>query len=279
MYLADLDPFLRFASPLRYTLNAGTAAVTDCRLFYITDGSASLQISGETYSLIPGSLFYCCGGSRYAIRATAGFSLLVLDFDLDRTHADLTLPLPICRDPSKWAEIPIHFTPVEDSAFLGSHLFLAAAAAHRAQIDAIIAEFSSADPLGKIVSAAMLKALLLQLHRGIEKTQPSKVVLVRKYIEAHFSEPLTNRDLASLAGYHEYYLNRVFRAHTGVSLHEYLLQLRLRKARVLLLDPEIPLASVAEQCGFGSYPHFSGYFRQACGCSPGKYRQLHTSSI
>jgi len=279
MRLADLDPFLRFASPLHYTLNAGTAAVTDCRLFYITEGSASLQIGGKIYALLPGSLFYCCGGSRYAIRADAGFSLLVLDFDLDRTHADLTLPLPICRDPAKWAESPIHFTPVEDSTFLNGHLFLADAEVHRAQMDAIIAEFSSADSLGKAVSAALLKALLLQLHRGAEKALPPKVSLVRRYMEAHFSEPLTNRDLAALAGYHEYYLNRVFRAHTGVSLHEYLLQLRLQKARILLLDPEIPLDSVAEQCGFGSYPHFSGYFRQICGCSPGKYRQLHRGGI
>jgi len=279
MYLAELNPFLRFAYPLHFLRKAGAAQVADCRLFYITEGSALLRTGEAAYDLSPGSLFYCCGGSRYTIESDLAFSLLALDFDLDRAHADRVLPIPPCHDSAKWAEMPVHFTDVEDSAFLGSHLFLADAAAYRAQIDAIITEFSSADRLGKAMSTALLKTLLLQLHRGAETALPPKVSLVRKYIEAHFSEPLTNRDLAALAGYHEYYLNRVFRAHTGVSLHEYLLQLRLQKARILLLDPEIPLDSVAEQCGFGSYPHFSGYFRQICGCSPGKYRQLHRGGI
>lgn len=279
MRLAELDPFLRFASPLRFPRKAGAAQVVDCRLFYITEGTALLRTGEAAYDLTPGSLFYCCAGSRYAIESDPVFSLLVLDFDLDCTHADQVLPIPPCREPEKWPGMPVYSTSVEDSPFLNGHLFLPDAAEFRLQVEAIITEFSSVDGLGKAVGASLLKTLLLRLHRATVQRLPPKLAMIRQYMAEHFAEPVTNRDLAALAGYHEYYLNRIFRAHMGVSLHEYLLQLRLQQARSLLLDPAIPLETVAERCGFGSYPHFSGYFRQMCGCSPGKYRQLHRGSI
>ena len=95
--------------------------------------------------------------------------------------------------------------------------------------------------------------------------------MVQKYIHRHYPEHITNQDLAQLAGYHEYYLNRIFRSYTGLNLHEYLIKVRMEQAAYLILNTDLPLTAIAEQVGISSYPHFSGCFKDYFGCAPSQY--------
>jgi len=68
---------------------------------------------------------------------------------------------------------------------------------------------------------------------------------------------------------------RRFRAVTGYTPSRYLTNLRLQKARSLLLDSEIPLQQIAEQCGYRDAFYFSRVFTKEMQMSPSHFRRAH----
>lgn len=281
MLLQELNPHLRFAAALRYEMffNHRTVKVTDCRLFYITEGNARLHIGARQYSLCAGNLFYCCAGSEYTVETTAGFSLISLNFDLSQSHCERILPISPSSDQGTWATLPVYLDQVEDSDFLNSNFLLENAAEFRAELEQIALHFSSGGRFAPQLCSALLKTLLIRLHCPREGSLPPGILPVLHYIEQNYAKPISNEDLAAIAGYHEYHLNRLFRACTGAGLHSYLLSIRLNRAVYLMLNTNTPLQTIAEQVGFGSYPHFSSYFKQRFSCSPAEYRKRHRGSI
>lgn len=280
MTLSELNPFLRFSAQMLYdtSYNGSQVRVSDCRLFSVLDGSGRLSIDGKHYSLSPGCLFYCCAGSCYSIHTHSSMHLLILNFDLSRTHSDQSLPLPPNRDKATWSTMPVYSNPVEGS-FLSSHLFLESSGEVLPLLKQLVDDHAAGGRFADALTSANLKALLTRLHLHTSGQLPPKVVQVQEYIAAHYAEPITNGQLAQLVGYHEYYLNRIFTAATGQSLHGYLLRIRLNRAIWLILNTELELQEVSEQVGFGSYPHFSSAFKAATGFSPAQYRKRLRGSI
>jgi AraC-like DNA-binding protein len=281
MILSELNPFLRFSAQMLYdtSYNGSQVRVSDCRLFSVLDGSGRLSIDGKHYSLSPGCLFYCCAGSCYSIHTHSSMRLLILNFDLSRTHSGQTLPLPPNRARNGWNAMPVYFDAVEGSSFLNSHLFLESSGEVLPLLKQLVDDHAAGGRFADALTSAALKELVTRLHLHTSGQLPPKVVQVQEYIEAHYAQPLTNARLAQLVGYHEYYLNRIFTAATGQSLHSYLLRIRLNRAGWLILNTDLELQTVGEQVGFGSYPHFSGCFKQAYGFSPAQYRKRLRSNI
>ncbi len=87
-------------------------------------------------------------------------------------------------------------------------------------------------------------------------------------------ENLARAAAMSVAGF-----TRKFREATGMSAMEYLLQLRLEKARILLEKGELPLAEVALSCGFCDLNHMIKLFRKKHGVTPGRYRREFERAI
>jgi transcriptional regulator GlxA family with amidase domain len=174
--------------------------------------------------------------------------------------------------------MPVYSDPVEGS-FLSSHLFLESSGEVLPLLKQLVDDHAAGGRFADALTSANLKALLTRLHLHTSGQLPPKVVQVQEYIAAHYAEPLTNGQLAQLVGYHEYYLNRIFTAATGQSLHGYLLRVRLSRAGWLILNTDLELQTISEQVGFGSYPHFSAAFKTATGFSPAQYRKRLRSSI
>ncbi len=279
--LCDLNPFLRYASPTHYKSHNNPVRITDCRIFYVTEGNAELIIKKRHYTLVPNSLFYCCGGSEYNIISPEGFVPICLNFDLTQEHNchRESFPRQQLPRPDAPVRIPIFFDDVEDSSFLNDHFYLEDARRFAHHIQRIQQEFNGNTLYAPELCSSILKELLLELHRVRKTTAPSKIDLIIHYLETHYAEDISNKTLADLAGYHEYHLNRLFLAYTGTNLHNYLLRVRMNRARQLILNTDIALNAIPEKIGFHSYPHFSAYFKQMFGCSPAQYRKRMQESI
>jgi methylphosphotriester-DNA--protein-cysteine methyltransferase len=67
--------------------------------------------------------------------------------------------------------------------------------------------------------------------------------------------------------------NGSFRALTGVTPHQYLIALRLRRAATALRTTSKPVAAIAFELGFGDLSTFNARFRSAFGASPQRFRR------
>ena len=99
------------------------------------------------------------------------------------------------------------------------------------------------------------------------------------YIEANLQDPsLSNTQLAAEAGISEVYLRKLFSRHYHTTPKQYILELRLQKARQLLTQSPATVTETAEQCGFSSLYHFCRIFKEKTGLTPTQYAKRHTLS-
>jgi transcriptional regulator GlxA family with amidase domain len=101
-----------------------------------------------------------------------------------------------------------------------------------------------------------------------------KLLSVIELMERNLEEPMTRADLATSAGLSTRQLERLFRKYLNRSPARYYLELRLHKARLLLVQTNMSVIDVALACGFVSASHFSKCYRDFFGRTPRKERTV-----
>ena len=124
---------------------------------------------------------------------------------------------------------------------------------------------------------SLLTAVLSGICRAASQRKPVRgqadaYLRIAEYVNLHYAEPLDNGTLAERFGYHPKYIAQLFTRHTGTSLHQYLLKVRLRNAIFLLQTTQLPVSEVARRVGFASASYFSEYFRRCTGYPPSAFR-------
>ena len=110
-----------------------------------------------------------------------------------------------------------------------------------------------------------------QMENTVRKTDP--LTMAQQYIENNFCDPaLTRKQIASAVGINQATLGRLFRAQCHMTVNQYVISLRLKKARFLLDNTDLPIAEIAKECGFAYAYYFSRIFKARIGVLPGKYR-------
>ena len=118
----------------------------------------------------------------------------------------------------------------------------------------------------------MLKEYCTMVRAARQTSYSSPIQQAVDLVEARFSGHFTLKDLADELKLSANYLSVRFRQETGKSFSEYLMDVRLTYARQLLARTDLPIASVAEECGIPDNNYFSRVFHQAEGCTPRDYR-------
>jgi len=111
-------------------------------------------------------------------------------------------------------------------------------------------------------------------HRGGGAGQSDRYVRQAvEYIHQHYDRDLKARDIASFVNLHPVYLQRIFRQHMRVSMSEYIMNIRVDKAKMLLGRTDIPIAEIADYVGLNSRQYFSEVFKRCTGQTPAAYRK------
>lgn len=93
------------------------------------------------------------------------------------------------------------------------------------------------------------------------------------YIEHAFGEPCTVEALAKIGGLSRYHFMRLFKAVTGQSANQYVINTRLRAAATRIAETKAPLSEIAYDVGFNDISHFNTRFRAAFDCTPREMRK------
>lgn len=86
---------------------------------------------------------------------------------------------------------------------------------------------------------------------------------------------LTNASLAAKCNMSEVYFRKLFTRHFGVSPKQYIIEMRIQKARQLLTEGAWSVSVISERCGFSNPYHFCRLFKQKTGTTPSEYRKAN----
>lgn len=145
-------------------------------------------------------------------------------------------------------------------------------------------EMETEQPLGELYVASLTHALVTrfvqldstcELHStaGVSALPPRILKRVLEKIEANLDADLTVTNLAQETGYSRGHFLRMFRAATGLTPHQYVLDLRLRRAQDSLKRKDTRIIDVALSCGFSSQSHMTSVFRQRLEMTPAEFRR------
>jgi AraC family transcriptional regulator len=110
-----------------------------------------------------------------------------------------------------------------------------------------------------------------QFSRVGESIQ-AKIQVAIAFVEEHLSERISLHNLADEVGASPFHFARVFKRTTGLTLHQYVVSRRIERARQLLQDGELSIATIAVDTGFASQSHLTEVFRRELGVTPGVYQ-------
>lgn len=102
--------------------------------------------------------------------------------------------------------------------------------------------------------------------------EQSVVNVVKNYLELHYNENISRKDVEALVHLNEDYLNRIYKQSTGYSLMEYIQFYRIMVAKRMLLNSYTSISEIAVQIGYDSPAYFSKIFKKFTGVTPAEYR-------
>ena len=92
-----------------------------------------------------------------------------------------------------------------------------------------------------------------------------------KYLKGHFSEEISLEYMAGKVFLNQAYFSRLFKQYTGVTFTDYLIELRMEKAKELLSQGSYKVYEVSRLVGYKNEKYFFRIFKQYAGCSPSEY--------
>lgn len=103
------------------------------------------------------------------------------------------------------------------------------------------------------------------------------IKLSLKYIQENLSRIDALTEVSELYNLSYVHFSRRFKAALGMTPTEYLINIRIKKAKLLLFDTQLAIKDIAFECGFNNEYYFSNFFKKHCHISPSSYRNISKS--
>ncbi len=274
----------------------------EAEILYFSGGNFRLEINMESFWVDSECLFFINPGELHSIIAESGgrhwedavvFSPGILSFDsYDEAQIRLIRPIQNGRllfprfllpEHPVFAEIRSSFTTIMHS--FGKSFSEDVSQADNAGFDYNIC-FDNSAITDDLTSQLYIKASLLRILAGLsahrlllptEKSADKRVESIKtvlSYIKDNYKEKIHISDLAGQVNLNQQYFCRFFKKAIGRSPMSYLNDYRIRQARRLLEETDLPVTEVCLECGYNNLGNFLKEFRKAAGTTPLKYRKL-----
>jgi len=190
--------------------------------------------------------------------------ILEVKFNAFGTLAEDLNRLPDCFCPQDAAfSVQLLDKVAQEHTQRGPHFDAAARCALQLFFIEAIRQFSAAQPHAEAVQPETVQS---------KKSSDIQILQLKDYIEAHLHEDLTLETLAEKAHFNKTYFVHRFQQLWGVTPIKYVNNLRYQKAKLLLLDTDLPIARISAMVGFRTPHYFSAFFKGCSGISPTAFR-------
>lgn len=136
------------------------------------------------------------------------------------------------------------------------------------EIPATLSNLSSIDEVEREINC-----IFSEIQKNLEiKVRHPALVHVKKFIEDNSEAPLTNEQISNRFGFSTAYLGRIFKEAYGLSMGEYLVQLKISQAKQIMKQhPDMLLKEIASKVGYPDPYYFSKVFKKKTGIWPSQY--------
>ena len=260
-YTAPLLPFILHRD-MGATLQYGMVNWhTNIELLYVRSGQGFVLYEGEEMAMRQGDTVIINANCLHSVRADSDSAL---PFLYDCLIIDREFCIQNGVDTST-----CHFTPHFHDIAIGERM------------DDVRSSWKEDAPCVVAVRAAVLRVLahiMTQANGNVAIPSPDASYKNRhvkqaiRHMEEHLSEPLSLTSTADAIGISRCHLAHLFRKSTGMSVVSYIQMLRCRHAIVLLGQPDLSIAEIAQECGFESVSYFDRCFVRLYGQTPRQIR-------
>lgn len=239
-------------------------------LTLLLSGEMQIGVMNKIYRLKPGELCLSPQGTKHSLYASssARFQYVAFRFNSRDAIGD-NEEVALADNVDKVFDVlrykPIHRSPV---------LFQLT--------DLLIGEIADVGPQqhSRVAITGLLNTLLvnlLRLHSGLEcplsakHHEPPVIYQIIRSVQTYYRADIRIQDMARELGYSHSYLSEAFREATGNTLQNYLLDVRIRRAKELLETKRYSIGEISTLLGYKNQQSFSRVFKNVVGCVPSAY--------
>lgn len=237
-------------------------------IVFVKKGNFLMDLSSKSYDMHTGHLIVEKPDYEYRLRPAAGecsifnftdafYEQLVNDYDLKKmfffsNESILSLLL------KSSAEIDyLHFQILKNIGNAG-----------KLEIDNLVLEL-----IQRLIGCITNKVPDTELPSSLLKNHMTTVEKAKEYMNENFPSDISLQDLAAHCCVSPFHFSRTFKKFTAYSPHQYLLNIRLKHAEMLVRNTSRPIADVCFSSGFNSIEYFATAFRQKYKMNPTQYRK------
>lgn len=144
----------------------------------------------------------------------------------------------------------------------------------------LVLELDKAMAKSDLMVQLLIAQLLIRIARLWQESMGSGVAqseryvkLSMEYLHQNYDRDIQVKDIAGAVNLHPGYLQRIFKALTGQTLMAYLTMIRMEKAKMLLLETDVPISEICDYIGVGSRQYFHMLFKEYTGFTPTDFRK------
>ncbi|MFD2611645.1 helix-turn-helix domain-containing protein [Paenibacillus gansuensis] len=272
-YIDEIDKHIRFAHQVKPVFTMNFHLHQGCEIYFLIRGDVNYFVDKSIYSLQYGDLIIT---NEHEIHKPA--------FSTDALYERITM----------------EFTPALARMFHTANFQPSACFYNRPngrknrvkltskEVTQITALFMKYDRLMKsphegdaILKLGCFMEILVLIHRAFSDQRvteggqdlPHKLAPVLEYIESNLEEDLSLVNLERKFFLNRYYLNRLFKRHTGSTIHEYIIYKRIARAKQFLANG-YNVTEACQRSGFNDYTGFLRMFKKKVGILPKDYTKL-----
>lgn len=253
------------------------------RLYYVSDGTAQIELPSGIYDLKPGYLYFIPAYTQHNCICHSNFTHYYIhifeDLQLGSAVLDeLELPIEVESHPGDFeimqrlCEInPTLKIPESNPESYDNHRTLMEN--YKKNLNRPFCD--------KVESRGIMFILLSRFLAQAKEKSTAKDDRIKRtisYINKNISKTIDIETLANLACMSKVHFFRTFKEHTGETPNSYLNKKKMEKAELYLVATELPIKTIADNLGYEDHSYFIRLFKKYSGLTPQQYRERSFST-